>query len=407
MSKFFNSGENALGPEDEVYVLDISKLRTGDVILTASPGQIESIAIRLFTWAHFSHALLVTRPPDAMESADGGVIRFRLDRMCVRNPDSIAVLRVKAEYSFDAELLVKTAESQMGVPYADNDAVTTILPMIAPVDRGSFFCSQLVAYCLIAAGLEICPGIPPSKTTPADIKRSSRLRELDNDEVLKKMIVRNLGFSPYRLDAPNQQTLPDELNLKGQKAIEKIQEKFRLHGLEVFSREQAMMAVGRAWRDNKPYAEEIDRALADAYREIDIPGTIRSQNPADDPSNILDLILAREIAKGRFTKQDASFVIDFYEQRLEIAKDTLQDRQDFVVAERGAYLLTGSEATRLHLAAEVEVFNFHRQSFEISERVLMVLKLFAKHEGDPRELMPRYLMLLVPELNDLVARRGG
>ena len=84
-----------LTPEDEVYVLDISMLKGGDIILTSSPWKAESFVILTATGGDFSHAILVLEPPDAMESANAGVAKYRLDRFCVRSLDNILVRRVK------------------------------------------------------------------------------------------------------------------------------------------------------------------------------------------------------------------------------------------------------------------------------------------------------------------------
>jgi hypothetical protein len=395
-----------LTPEDEVYVLDISMLKIGDIILTSSPGNAESAIIRAATGGDFSHAILVLAPPDAMESANAGVVEYRLDRFCVRSPDNILVRRVKPTYSFDAAALIQSAESLMGVPYAKMKALTSIVKFIPVTQRGDFFCSQLVSHCFLEAGLPLCPGVRTAKTTPALLQYSTTLDDLMNKDVLKKTMVKAMGFIPFLLDGSNAETPNEDLNLKGQRAVEGLQAKFEAYGLNVFSREQAMMAVQRALRDRAPHAAELDQALAAAYREIDISRVAREFLPPDDESNFEDLILARAILGGRFKKEDAEIQIGFYEARLKIKETIIARREEFVLAERSAYFATGAECTRLHLAAESEVLTLHRKSYEVMSRALKVLEALVDHEGEPIQLEPTFVSLLLPGLRELMAKHS-
>jgi hypothetical protein len=395
-----------LTPEDEVYVLDISKLKVGDIILTSSPWKAESFVIRGVTGGSFSHAILVLEPPDAMESANAGVVGYRLDRFCVRSPNNILVRRVKPTCSFDAKTLSKAAESLLGVPYADMNAITSIVDLIPVVERGDFFCSQLVSHCFLEAGVQICPGVRPAKTTPALLQRSTNLEGLPNEEMITKKLVKALAFVPDLLDGANEETPNETLNLKGQRAVAGIQAKFKACGLNVSSREQAMMAVQRALKDRAPYAAELDQALAAAYREIDISSVARNFLPPDDESNFMDLKIARAILSGRFKREAAEIQIEFYRSRLPIREKILGEREDFVLAERSAYFVTGAECTRLDLAAVSEILALHRKSYEVMSRTLKVLEAFVEHDGEPIQLESAFMSLLLPGLRELMDKHG-
>ena len=296
----------------------------------------------------------------------------------------------------------------MGVPYADMNAITSIVDLIPIVERGDFFCSQLVAHCFLEAELPVCPGVRPEKTTPALLQYSTTLDDLMNENVLKKTTGKAMGFVPFLLDGSNEETPNESLNLKGQRAIDGLQAKFKAYGLNVFSREQAMTAVQRALMDRAPYAAELDKALAAAYREIDISRVARGFMPPDDESNFLDLKLARAILGGQFKKEDAQIQIDFYETRLRIKETILANREEFVLAERSAYFATGAECTRLHLAAESEVLALYRKSYEVEvmQRTLKVLEAFVEHDGEPIQLEPTFVSLLLPGLRELMAKHG-
>ena len=167
------------------------------------------------------------------------------------------------------------------------------------------------------------------------------------------------------------------------------------------------MAVQRAYLDRAPYATELDESLAGVYRELNIPDVFRKYQPPDDNINFMDLILARAILRGMLSREDAQPLIDFYETRLEIAANTLVNREAFVLAERGAFFATGAESTRLHLAAESEVLALHRRSYEVASRCMDVLKAFVEHDCDLGKLDPVFVSLLLPGVDELIARHLG
>jgi hypothetical protein len=314
------------------------------------------------------------------------------------------VRRVKPTYSFDAATLIKSAESLMGVPYASMNAITSIVGLIPAAERGDFFCSQLVSHCLLEADVQVCPGVRPTKITPALLQYSTILDDLINEDVLKKTTVKALGFVPDLLDGSNEQTPNETLNLKGQRAVDGLQAKFRAYGMNVSSREQAMMAIQRALLDRAPYAAELDQALAAAYREIDISNVARDFVGPEDESNFEDLRLARAILGGQFKREDAEIRIDFYQARLEIREKIIARREEFVLAERSAFFATGAESTRLHLAAESEILALHRKLYEVMSRALKVLEAFVEHDGEPIQLESTFVSLLLPGLRELMAK---
>jgi hypothetical protein len=100
----------------DCYLLRVERLHAGDIILTKSPGQAGSELIRAVTFSDYSHAILVLNvdPPYGIESSDYGVVKFRLDRFAVREPQNIAVRRVRSRH-------FENVDVQTVVSFCDGD----------------------------------------------------------------------------------------------------------------------------------------------------------------------------------------------------------------------------------------------------------------------------------------------
>lgn len=384
-----------------LYVLDLSALLPGDVVLTASPGQFESEFIRIATRADFSHAILVVDLPNAMEAADVGVERFRLDNRAAQEPENIRVLRVKSEYSFDASKLIKCANSLMECGYADIDVCSSIFRFIPQFERGRFFCSQLVAHCFEEADLTIVKNATPLKTTPAMIADSMVFKPVEG--AVMKTTSAELTFTPRMFDSQNEMTPNQQLLLAGQRAMERVRPLFEKHGFEVFSRPMALMVLGNMLARRDSSASELDEALGSAYREMGIAEIGRRCFPAACDEFFIDLTIARGILLRQIGPDDARRLLTFYEAQLPEAERTLQERQSFIVAERGAFFTSGSETLRQQLAAEWDFEALHRRSFEAAGRAASVLEMFLKHQGSLQELEHLYRSLLFGDLATLTS----
>lgn len=392
---------------DTVYMLDISKLQAGDVILTKSPGHWESRFIRFFTLGKFSHALMMVEPPNAMESADYGVIRFRSDRMAVRSPDNIRVLRAKEEYDVNREMLVMTAESFMGNSYGLIDAILSIIPFVPQAEHGRLFCSMLVAECYLRAGLEILPGVDPIKTTPARIASSPIFDNITADVLVARDRTR-LPIDPSFFDDVNGMTPNEELTRMSQLAIEKIRPQFEAHGYNVPSREKAMIALGKAFLAQAPHAQELDQALAGVYRELDIASLTARNFPPTSDTFFMDLRIATGILRGQLPKVHAHELYDYYDEQMQIAINTVAERQFDIEAERSAFFSTGSEAIQLHLVANMEVERVNRSWLQTLTRTLKLLEMYLQHGGTLPELEMQFRNYLFPQvMSHLEQRKAG
>jgi hypothetical protein len=380
----------------DVYMLDMDKLLPGDIILTRSPGQFESAVIRAATWSNVSHAIMVVEPPYGIEAANSGVIRFRLDRFSARDPLNIKVLRVDPSHTYDQDILLKTADSLMGHAYADLGAFCSIAPLIPLVDRGRFFCSQLVAHCYNEAGFQLVPGLEPWKTTPEAIAVSPVCFVVA--DILKKVSLAELRFTPSYFDAPNEKSPNEKLEEALYAALQRITPIFARHGYEIFSRHDALMTLQRAFNEGKPETKELDSAIVDLYREAKVAEKVHSYMPADYDGFFVDLTTAHAILAGHVSREQAEQQALFYDRNLPTAEKTLSEREYFILVERAAFFVSGLEGMRQHLAAEWEVAVLHRKHIDAAKRARVLIELYLKNPAPFADLEDQYRHLLFGEL---------
>ena len=93
-----NIGEKA--EPGDVYVLNHSKMKIGDIVLSTDPKGLEDIVIRAATDAHYSHAAIYTQvglliEATTGEDGSGGVRRTSVRRYIANKREFIRVLRLR------------------------------------------------------------------------------------------------------------------------------------------------------------------------------------------------------------------------------------------------------------------------------------------------------------------------
>jgi hypothetical protein len=155
--------------------IDTTKLRKGDIILSTST-QPQSKVIRFVINSDISHAMLYVANGSVMDSTSEGVQARNIQKMFY--DDSSAIYAYRAVTDIPGKTLgqiVAYVRSETGAPYATGEAA--ISPFVPKLSGGkNQFCSRLVARAYASVGLSITDN--PEFATPADIQRSTFLREI-------------------------------------------------------------------------------------------------------------------------------------------------------------------------------------------------------------------------------------
>lgn len=136
-----------------MYLVDYEKLEIGDIILTGSKS-IQGVAVKLFTWSKFSHAMIWVNGT-LIHSDGGGVYSKNPQRMLFKSNSDVKVLRIKKNLTHHQQnSIINHARSLVGTVYSTLDAVKVVIPFKLPMNEGQF-CSRLVAQCYANAGITI------------------------------------------------------------------------------------------------------------------------------------------------------------------------------------------------------------------------------------------------------------
>jgi hypothetical protein len=181
-----------------VYVIDASKLKPGDVLLTcnaetSSPkGQLQSSTIAKAISGNYSHALLCTVPPTLIEAVGHGVSNITAQRCFIHELKNARVLR------YHDVALAKDAGSRalpyLGQRYSIRKAVQSILPntKLAKVSDDKLFCSALVAAAYRTAGAKELENIDPMKVTPATLEKANFFTDVTGEVFVRVLSPNNI-----------------------------------------------------------------------------------------------------------------------------------------------------------------------------------------------------------------------
>jgi hypothetical protein len=179
-----------------VFKLDLSKLNSGDVLLTrnadtaSSRGKFQSDLIAKATGGNFSHALLCTKPPAFIEAIGHGVSNISVQNCFAHDLKNVQLLRYHD--SATASKAGSVALPLLGQRYSIRAALRSILPNVQMLDvpEDELFCSALVAAAFRKAGAPGFATIDPMKVTPATLEKATYFKD-----VTSKAFVRILSPS--------------------------------------------------------------------------------------------------------------------------------------------------------------------------------------------------------------------
>lgn len=165
---FFMNGPK-LSTSTKLQGLDASKLRPGDVILTADHSVV-SRAIRNRTRSDISHAMIYVESHSVIEANNTGVHARNTQRLHYPADLALYVLRPRDPLTAEeVEAICLFARGKVGSQYTIVQAAQSIAPIRAKANRRQF-CSRLVGQAYAAAGRHL--GDDPHYLSPGDLLRS-------------------------------------------------------------------------------------------------------------------------------------------------------------------------------------------------------------------------------------------
>jgi len=139
-----------------IFILDISKLQPGDIILERLSG-LESDMICRFGHTQHSHAMLYVTTSSVIEAMEDIVISNNPAREKFDDPNNVSVLRVKPEYACNVSLdtVVAYARQRVGNQYSKEEAKRIIRRPETAIERNRQTCTRLVSKAYEEGGLKI------------------------------------------------------------------------------------------------------------------------------------------------------------------------------------------------------------------------------------------------------------
>lgn len=165
------------------YLLDHTKIKAGDVLLSTTDAGLSSI-IRGVTGSDFSHAaIFIQNGGTVIEAVAPNVKLSSVVDLAIRDRKSVKVLRWAGQDPAVGQAVARYARAHVFKGYSRKGAVLTQVPgALGSADGHELFCSQLIAASYLSCDLALTDK-DPDKTTPEDIARSPRMVDI-TDEVL-------------------------------------------------------------------------------------------------------------------------------------------------------------------------------------------------------------------------------
>ncbi|WP_049827926.1 YiiX/YebB-like N1pC/P60 family cysteine hydrolase [Pseudomonas sp. URIL14HWK12:I6] len=225
------------------YVLDISKLEVGDILLT-SVGAIPSVGIRKLIKSDYSHAMLYVGGGSYIHSDLTGVHADNLQRLLLDSPCRATVLRVeRLNRSSIVSEVVTYARRKVGTQYSKREAAGVIVKKLRSDLKNRQFCSRLVALAFAEAAFPLVADA--NYCTPQDIFESSVLIEVP--ECVREA-------SPSEVEFANSFN-PLEVQRRGTNQF--LEDVRKISGLDIQMHEQVAQCVV----DHPEYDAAISEAL--------------------------------------------------------------------------------------------------------------------------------------------------
>lgn len=135
-----------------MYLLDRSKLKLGDIILTRSNEKNSSLICKI-TNSNFSHAILYVGESSYIHSDLYGVHSSNTQRLLIDELQYVKVMRV--DDPVVAEKAIIYARLQVGTSYSKVSAANAFVKVFTKLDSKRQFCSSLVAKAFESAGVKL------------------------------------------------------------------------------------------------------------------------------------------------------------------------------------------------------------------------------------------------------------
>lgn len=186
------------------YILDLDKLRYGDVILTRSNDR-TCLKIRDYSKSSYSHALIYNGNSSCLESNAFGVQSVNPQRLLFESADDAIVMRLKdpKEKYFLGNGLAN-ASSKVGMSYASRqELMKSYLEILEKANENTRqFCTRFVAQIYEDSGINIVANA--DYCSPKDIETSQSLTKITN--ILRKGNKNEIALALEKENIINSQT---------------------------------------------------------------------------------------------------------------------------------------------------------------------------------------------------------
>lgn len=168
--------------EKILFVLDLSKMEKGDIILQRFSNN-GSEFVRKLTNSEYSHAMLYMGNSSILHAdLQGGVAAVNAQREGVENADDMVVLRLKEGVPCDMHQLIQYARRTVGTAYDRREAlqITSWRKPDHEIDGATSnrqFCTKYVTMAYDAAGVKLVND--PTACTPQEILTSDKLERVE------------------------------------------------------------------------------------------------------------------------------------------------------------------------------------------------------------------------------------
>lgn len=348
------------------WAINSDALFPGDVLLTRNPDSIFADAVCVLTGVPFSHAFICTDPPECVESRGFGVVRFILNRFLIRERTRIKVLRLTnhAARRAEASTAADFAAAQVTREYASIDVLTalTALPIL---ERGKYFCSQLVAEAYANAGVNLTPK-QPEKTSPGALLSSTELEDV-TDKVVREATPTDRLRADAFLDAPSFRTPhAHEVEIK-QKLVDSLRGELKGLRVSATTYDDTLQVLFDKWQNRDSETANLDQILARAIRASGLLQLGSTYWPPDHEHFFLDLDLLHLISWEKPPANDLNTLQRHFTDVLNVRTKTIAEIEVHVNAGRVAFAASALEAVRLNLAileAHLSVLRRQRAAIE-------------------------------------------
>lgn len=160
------------------FLLDLDKLRPGDIVLEAG-AKLHSRLIMAATKGQYSHALLNVGVSLIEATVGGGVFSKNPQRLLVRDATNLAVYRMKTPLSEDTlKTIVMAARIKVGTLYAVDEALRVMHRDPEQSPANGQFCSRLVAQSYAAGDIILTSD--PNFCSPQELAESPLLAKVED-----------------------------------------------------------------------------------------------------------------------------------------------------------------------------------------------------------------------------------